>query len=139
MGKPDSIRKFDWLYLGSVVVGLLGLALNWGSVSGQVNAELGADTANVALIGGLVLGTGISVALWFLVSVLRIELVKWVLIVMVLWTLVTMPIGIASAGGLGLTNITGIVSTIMTIAAIWFLFQADAKAWFAEKRGGNRE
>lgn len=146
MGKPDSIRKFDWLYLGSIAVGLIGLALSWSTVTGQMDAqmeaagtELGSGTATAALIGGLVIGTGVSLAIWFLISVLRIELIKWVLIVLVLWGLVTLPAGIQATGGIGMQNITGIISTIMSIAAIWFLFRPDAKAWFAEKRGGNRD
>lgn len=31
--KPASIRKFDWLYLGSVAIGLLGVALNYGAIA----------------------------------------------------------------------------------------------------------
>ena len=27
--------------------------------------------------------------------------------------------------------------SVMTVLAIWFLFQPDATAWFAEKKGGN--
>ncbi len=35
------------------------------------------------------------------------------------------------------TMVWGLVSTVMTVLAIWFLFQPDATAWFAEKKGGN--
>ncbi len=38
--KPAAIKKFDWLYLGSVAVGLLGFALNYGAIADQANAEL---------------------------------------------------------------------------------------------------
>ena len=43
------------------------------------------------------------------------------------------------AGGLlsGLNLVFTLIGNVMTLAAIYFLFQPDAKAWFAEKRGGN--
>ena len=141
VAKPDSIRKFDWLYLGSIVVGMIGLALGWGTLTEQMNQEFIAQgiepdssIATGALIGGFAIGTAISLALWFLISVLRIEFVKWILVLFVLWSLVSLAGGIALSG-FDMIQISGIVSTIMSIAAIYMLFQPDAKEWFAAKRG----
>lgn len=141
--KPDSIRKFDWLYLASIVAGLLGIAIGWDTMTELVDAQLTASGAEgmgeglrmSAMIGVALLGAAISFALWFLISALRVELIKWILILMVAWTLVTMPASFAKVGGFGPMHVPGAVSTILTIAAIWFLFRPDAKAWFAEKRG----
>lgn len=141
MGKPDSIKKFDYLYLGSIVVGLLGLVLGWGTLMEQMNAEMaksGLDpesgAAYGAIIGGVIFGTLISLALWFLISVLRIEFVKWILILFAMWGVFSILTGTA-AGMVGMVEIAGIVSTIMSLAAIWMLFKPDAKEWFAAKRG----
>ena len=30
--KPGSIRKFDWLYLGSIAVSLLGFVFNYDTI-----------------------------------------------------------------------------------------------------------
>lgn len=137
--KPGSIRKFDWLYLGSLVVSLLGFALNFGTISAQTNAELAAQGVEGmgagVLIGGLLFGIAISLALWFMISVLRIELAKWLLILLTAWSVVTTAT--AAARAFNSTMAWGLISTIMTIIAIWFLFQPDAKAWFAEKKGGG--
>jgi uncharacterized membrane protein len=38
--KPAAIRKFDWLYLGSIAVGVLGFALTYGTLADSVSAEL---------------------------------------------------------------------------------------------------
>ncbi len=143
--KPESIRKFDWLYWASVVVGLSGLVVGWDTINAQVstelaangNAQLGEDFAVGALVIGAIVGAAISIALWLLISVLRIEFVKWVLIAMVLWTVITMPGGIELAGGFGLMHVPAVLSTLLTIVAIWFLFRPDAKAWFADKRSGK--
>ena len=141
MAKPDSIKKFDYLYIGSIVVGALGLLLGWGALMDQVNAELAAQGlepeggfATGAIIGGFVFGTALSLALWFLVSVLRIEFVKWILLAFLLYGLFTMFVGVSQTG-FDLVQVFGIISTIMSAAAIYMLFRPDAKEWFAAKRG----
>ena len=55
--KPGSIRKFDWLYLGSIAVSLLGFVFNYDTIAAQTNAELAAQgvegLSTGVLIGGL--------------------------------------------------------------------------------------
>ena len=48
-----------------------------------------------------------------------------------------MTSGVAIVTNFDATMVWGLVSTVMTVLAIWFLFQPDATAWFAEKKGGN--
>ncbi|MEG9269547.1 hypothetical protein [Qipengyuania sp. Mu-71] len=137
--KPASIRKFDWLYLGSVAIGLLGVALNYGAIASLTEADLAgqgyADMGAGVLIAGVLFGIAISLALWFMISVLRIGLAKWLLVVLTAWSVVTS--GVAIVTNFDATMVWGLVSTVMTVLAIWFLFQPDATAWFAEKKGGN--
>ena len=145
MAKPDSIRKFDWLYLGSLAIGLLGLVLGWDSIMTQMNEQMAAEgvalegsVPTAAIIGGALIGTAISLALWFLISVLRIEFIKWILIVFVVYSVFSILGGLALTG-FDLVQISGIISTILSIAAIAMLFRADAKAWFADKRAAKTE
>jgi len=137
--KPASIKKFDMLYLGSIVVGLIGFAVNYGAIADQANAQLAAAGAegmgSGIMIGGLLLGVAISLALWFLVSVARIELVKWILAVFTAWSVLSLLRGAGSELTGSLNLVFGVIGTVLNVAAIWFLFQPDAKAWFAEKRG----
>ena len=143
MQKPNSMKTFDLLYLGSLAVGLIGLALGWDGLVEQMNAEFAAQGldpesgfATGAIIGGFVFGIGISLALWFLVSILRIEFVKWILVLFTVYGVVSLAGGIANAG-FDPIQITGIVSTLMSIAAIWMLFKPDSKEWFAAKKGAD--
>lgn len=137
--KPGSIRKFDWLYLGSIAVNLLGFVFNYDTIAAQTNAELAAQgvegLSTGVLIGGLLFGTAISLALWFMISILRIELAKWLLLLLTAWSVLTTATAAASVFDSSVA--WGLISTIMTIVALWFLFQPDAKAWFAEKKGGD--
>lgn len=80
--KPASIRKFDWLYLGSIVIPIVGVVAGWedmaatlgaeAAATGQAAEDVEAFSSGLALIFS-VLVFAISFGLWFLVSVLRIE------------------------------------------------------------------
>ena len=141
MPKPASMKMFDLLYLGSIAVGLIGLALSWDGLVAQMIAEFDAQglesdeaTASATLIGGFAFATAINLVLWFLLSVLRIAFVKWVLILFLLWGIFSIIVGLTQAE-LGLQQVSGLVSTLMSCAAIYYLFRPDAKEWLAHKRG----
>ncbi len=131
--KPDSVRKFDWLFLTSIATGLLGVVLGYPTIAAQLEAELaaqgGAGLGPALLVGGVGLAIAINLALWFAISKLRIGFVKWVLIAMIAWSLYS-SLGAFSAG-LDAPLVCGLASTAMSIAAILYLFRADARAWLA--------
>ena len=131
MTKPDSIRKFDKLYLGSIVLSLVNFALNYGALAEQVRQETaaaGVELGGGVLLFGIAFSTLISLLLWFLVSRKRIGFIKWILLLLVVWSLVGLPEALAN--GIQGTDILGLVVLAAQIAAIWFLFREDAKAWF---------
>lgn len=134
--RPDSIRKFDMLWLGAIVLGAVNFFLTYGALKAQVDAQLAesgmdAGVGSAALIGGFVFGVVISLALWFLISRLRIDFVKWILILLFVWGLVGLPS--LFAAGVTLTVVITVVTMVMQAAAIYFLFQPDAKAWLQKK------
>jgi len=76
--KPASIKKFDKLYLGSILVSLIGIVFGWDTMMTDMNTQIAASGTAVdgmggivsgAAIGGIALGLGISLLLWALVSV----------------------------------------------------------------------
>ncbi|WP_370033993.1 hypothetical protein [Qipengyuania mesophila] len=139
--KPASIRTFDWLFLGSLGVTLLGILLNFGTLSAQAETEFAAqglpEMGTGMLIGALVLSLAISLGLWFLISVLRIGLARWALVLLTAWSILTTAKSLEL--GFDSTMAWGLLATVMTVAAIWFLFRPDARAWFAGTRGESGE
>ncbi|WP_374407369.1 hypothetical protein [Pelagerythrobacter sp.] len=134
--RPDSIRKFDMFWLGALALGVVNFLLTYGSLKAQIDAQfaqsgLDADMGGAGLIGGFVFGIVINLALWFLVSRLRLEFVKWILILLILLGLTGLPDLFAT--GVAVSIVLSLVAIVMQAAAIWFLFRPDAKAWFASK------
>ena len=138
--KPASIKKFDLLYLGSLAIGPIGLAINYDTILAQTDAKMtaaGVEPMGAGmLIGAMAIGIVVGLALWFLVSVARVELIKWVLAAFAAYGVIAFILGRAMDAGGGLNFVFGLVSLLMSIAAVYFLFRPDAKAWFAQKREG---
>ena len=134
--RHDSIRKFDMLWLGALALGVVQFVLSYGALKTEIETQMAdsgmsAGAGDAALIGGFVFGMVISLALWFLVSRLRLEFVKWILILLFAWGLINLPA--AFAAGFALMGVLSIVAVVMQAAALYFLFRPDAKAWFAAK------
>lgn len=139
--KPASIRKFDWLYLASVAISIAVVVLSYDQMMAQVNAELATQGARAeglegvatgALMVGILFGFGISLLLWALISIWRVEFVKWILILFIGWGLVS---SLTSLGTVpfDLMFAAGLLTSALSVVAVWFLFQPDAKAWFARR------
>ena len=138
--KPAAIKKFDLLYLGSVAVSLVGVLLVFDTMVEISNDELAAQgiapMGQGVLIVGLAFWFFIALALWFLVSKLRIEFVKYVLALFAAYGIYAAAMG--SGGEAPMVSvIISWISTILTVGAVYFLFTPKAKAWFAEKRGSG--
>ena len=135
--KPASVKTFDYLYLGSIVIGVIGFALNYEALKNVANTELAAsgvgEMGGGILIGSVVFGVLVNLALWFAVSVMRVEFIKWVIGLFAVWGLVQSFGNLQQ--GLALNLVLGLITSGMALIGLYFLFRPDAKAWFAEKRG----
>lgn len=133
--KPDSIRKFDIFYLACVALGVASSLLNYEAQVASVGRlwqDAGiADAAGIFVFVSLGIAFVINLLLWFLVSRLRMGWVKWVLVVFVAYSAITMAA--AASMGMGSVSITGVITTLLKAIAVFFLFQPDAKEWFATK------
>ena len=101
----------------------------------KVRKESGVEIGSGLAMGSLIFSVIISLAIWFLISRLRIGIVKWVLVVFFVFGLIGIPVILAELPSLA--AILNLVVFVMQGAAIFFLFTPEAKAWFAEKHGGS--
>jgi hypothetical protein len=140
--KPESIRRFDLFYLGSVALSLVGSLLSYSAMVAQMEARTAA--AGVQLGSGMVIGTvvlsiAISLLLWFLVSRKAVAIAKWIIVLFFVLGLIS-TIGVAGSPGLfsgdwTLLKTISAVVLLLEAGAVYYLFQPDAKAWFAGAPG----
>lgn len=137
--RPDSIRKFDLFYVSAMGISIASALLNFETLSATLQAELarrGAEgNADALVLSTVGIRVGVALLLWFLASRLRwtpacLLLLAYLIlqVVVTIWTLV------AGAGGEGMASnlsITGVIFILLQGIGLWFLFQPDAREWFA--------
>ena len=129
--KPTSIRRFDLLYLASVALSLVAYLLSYDSLLASVEqrtASTGVHLGVGTVIVTMIVSIGLSLLFWFLVS-RRMALGKWLIVLFFLFGLTGIP-GLISGGWTVLKALSAF-NLLLEAAAIFYLFQPDAKAWFA--------
>ena len=136
--RPASIVNFERLYLGALVVGLINTVLTFEATLAEVRAQPGAETMGSTIFYiSLAIGFLIPVLLWYFVARRASVVAKWIVVVLFLVGIAGFLIGISQpTAPNGIALILGIVSMLMQAGAVWMLFRPDAKAWFADGRGG---
>ena len=130
--RPQSITMFDRLFLGSTALSVVNAAVSFDSTMGMLEADPAVAGTGMAgtgfVIASVAIGIGISLLLWFLIARKASTAAKWILTVLTLLGAVMIPFSI---GTLPLVPaIFSAIITVMQLAAVYFLFRPDAKAWF---------
>ncbi len=135
--RPESIRKFDIFFLASVAMGAASSLLNYEAQVVALTAQWGplgmGDSSSAFILASSVAGVLVNLLLWYLASRMRQGWVKWILVVFVILILGGTVSAIGS--GLGSVSITGLITLLLRAIAVYFLFQPDAKEWFAHTGG----
>lgn len=136
--KPPSIRRFDLLYLASVALSIAAYALSYDSL--VANVELRTAAAGIQLGSGTVLATiafsiGLGLLLWFLASQRKMAVAKWIIVALFILGLTGIP-GLAT-GGWSVLKTLSAFGLLLQAGAIYYLFQPDAKAWFAGRNAAT--
>ena len=137
--QPDSIRKFTLFYLASLVVSLVATFVGYDVLTAQAEAQAAASGVAIgsgAIIGGIAFYVAITLLLWFLVARKGFSVAKWIVVLLFLYTVVTSISGVF-VGGLAVHEGLALLAIVLQAAAVYFLFQADAKAWFSRERAAE--
>lgn len=137
MTKPRSIRWFELLFLGSLLLTLIATALIWPALLDQAAAQaggasLGEGTLAVIAGVGVAIVSAIMLVLWYFVARRGSTIAKWVLVLFTGYNLYSL-IGSVQAGAPVATPpvlISG-AALLLQVVAVALLFLPDARAWFA--------
>ncbi len=131
--RPQSIIRFEQIFLASLAVGLINVFLTWDTTMATLQADpntaaLGPNFAYITTAFGF----GINLLLWYLVARKAVGFVKWILLVLMVIGLVALPSSFAILPPINLG--IALVLTVMQAIAIYMLFRPDAKKWFAGEK-----
>ena len=140
--RPRSIVNFERVVLLNILLGIVNLVVNWDKMQAAQQAALVAkgQARMAGMVSSLTIGVEvIFVCIWlllvWLISRKGSPVAKWIYVVLAVITLIFALFGIGKAAALGtIPLVLAIVAHLLTLASLWFIFQPDAKAWFAEGR-----
>ena len=135
--RPQSIVNFERLYLGALALGIVNLALAWNQTVASIEAQSNAQMGSGLMYMGVAIAVVIPLLLWYFVARKASVVAKWILVAFFLLNVIATVTTLAKgtyAEGLG--GILGAITLLMQAAAVYFLLRPDAKAWFADGRGG---
>jgi hypothetical protein len=139
MIRPPSIVRFDYCYLGALLVGAVNAALNWSRYAAmpQVrDAEAMIGTWYLPTLTAI--GYLIPLLLWYFAARRASVVAKWIVVVLFALGIVGLLIALAMgtmASGLG--GVLSVVAVVLNAIAVWSLFQPDAREWFGEAVHGE--
>ena len=132
--RPKSIVTFERLALLSLAAALVLAAFTWrGNLAAIEDARLPTSLLWVSYA----IGFGVGLLLILLISRRASRIAKWILVVLTALSVVEMLTRIGDLLGNGVAGIVELAHMLLLVAALFFLFRDDAKAWLG--RGGTPE
>lgn len=131
--RPKSIVTFEYVVLGTLVLGIISSLVNREQAETQL-ADAGMPAG--FLLGAQIAGIAINLLLLYFISRKASPVAKWIYAVLTALGIVFGLAGIAQvfAGG-ALTVVLTLVTFALSAYSLYLLFRPDANAWFNDGRG----
>ncbi|HEU4652096.1 MAG TPA: hypothetical protein VFS49_11850 [Croceibacterium sp.] len=129
--RPESVVMFERLFLLSLALSAGTLVVGYDDMMRAVLSDpsmrqLGFGSG--LIIGMIVASFAVYLLLWWLIARRASSVAKWTLVVFVALGLVSLPAVLA--GPMSVLLLLNLAVYALEVAAVVFLFRADAKAWF---------
>ncbi len=136
MQRPPSIVRYEQLYLGSFILGLVVSAVSWQGRAAQLSANPALGNLQWVMPVALVVGIVISITLWYFTARNPSIAAKWVVTVFAALSLLGIArnlYALVSGTVPLLSTLFAILVSVLYVAAAVMLFKPDAKLWFGEE------
>jgi len=127
MEMPKSIKLFEQLFMGSLALGVIQSALlsnTLGLSGGAAYSVAGIQVLTMVIVGSIVL----------LTSRKKSVICKWLNTVVFVFGMIAFIPSLAMLIEQGIMGVISAVQVLLQAYAIYLLFNADSKAWFASKK-----
>ena len=134
--RPKSIVLFERVYLLSIVVSIVAIALGWNQVSAMAAAQSGlpAGAQQGVLIGAVVFAFLVPLLLLYFIARRASNVAKWIFVALTAYSLLSSLLALARPeAAKDLLFVLNAIAVVLTLYCAWLLFRPDAKAWLESK------
>ncbi len=126
--RPTSIIWFERLFLAAIVVGLVNSLL---ILNGLDVEAAGQPLSPTVMIGSIVIGNVINLALWYMVARRASNVARWILVVLFALGAASLAFSVLTGSYPGgIEGALGAVAWALQVLAIICLFRSDTSVWF---------
>lgn len=133
--KPDSITKFDYLFLGALILDLFVVIAGWDWILAAGHEQLirgGAEPEMLEILPAytvtfMTIRFAIMFGIWMSISLFRIGFIRYILALWMVYSIYSMITGFQL-----LTlffQLSGLIVLMMNLAALFFVFRPESNAW----------
>ena len=141
MNRPASIVLFEKLYIAVIVIGVIGVALSWNSLSAMAETQPGVPES---MGSGILIGAPffnitflplvIPLLLLYFIARRASNIAKWIFVILTAFSVYSFIATLSNPMvPKGLLLAVNVVSLALTLYCAWLLFKPDAKAWLESK------
>ncbi|MFC3582156.1 hypothetical protein ACFONA_18450 [Sphingomonas hylomeconis] len=134
--RPQSIVNFERCYLGAFALGLVNTAISWSATNAAFAASpQAAMMGSWFLTATTLIGFAITLALWYFIARKGSAVAKWIAVVLMALGLIGLAFTLlAGTFPSGASGTIGIITSMLQVIAVTFLFKPDTKIWFGETK-----
>ena len=129
--RPESVVMFERLFLLSLALSAGALVVGYDDMMRAVLSDPSMRQFGFGsglIIGMIVASFAVYLLLWWLIARRASNVAKWILVVFVALGLASLPAVLT--GPMSVLLLLNLAVYALEVAAVVFLFHADAKAWF---------
>lgn len=132
--RPQSIVNFERIYILSIILSIVAAFVGWDTM--MANPAVQRFGPNFVWITEAVSLIIMLLLLYFIAR--RASVVaKWIFVILFLLGLIGFLMQLGTLFQTGILGIIQIVQIVLQAIAVYLLFRPDARAWFADGRGGE--
>lgn len=144
MVRPQSIVRYERIYLLSFVLGLVASAMNWTARAAVLAANPTLAGQTWLLWATLVIGIVISLTLWHFTARNPSVVAKWIVTVFAAFAAIAILSAVYSLYRLSVDHLAigpgvfvVLIANILYVVAAVMLFRPDSRQWFGEVSTGE--
>jgi len=129
--RPESVITFERLFLLSLAISAGTIVVGFDAMMRAVLNDPGVQQLGLGsgvIIGVIAASYAVYLLLWWLIARRASNVAKWILVVFVALGLISLPTTLG--GPISVLLVLNLAVYALEVAALVFLFRADAKAWF---------
>lgn len=132
--RPPSIVRFEQLYLGKIVLGVIASVWGLNAIRQAVPGAVPPGLVLGALVAGLIVGLAIELTLLHFVVRRASDIARWIVVLFFGVSCASLIYGIThgSLFALGSYPVTLLAFTL-SAGSVWCLFRPDALRWFKDR------